>query len=701
MGSEEKRRIDALWASEDRFRSLLNLSTDWYWEQDSEFRFIYHQANRPDIVALDDLFLIGKRRWELDTTLTEDHWAAHRAVLEARNSFRDLEFGIHIPGGGIRHVAVHGEPVFDQDGKFSGYRGTTTDITRRKQAEASFRLAASVFAQASEGIIITDDQWRVVDSNPTITRWSGIERRKLLGRDLREYFAESGGDLEMIESALWTLAENGHWRGETRARCSNGDLQQEMLTASAVADETGNVSHYTFIFSDITALKEQQEKLEYLAHYDPLTRLPNRVLLADRIQQALHQAQRSGELVAVAYLDLDGFKPINDTLGHAAGDLLLVEVAKRLRTCVRAADTVARLGGDEFVLIIKAQDFGDCEAATLRVLATLSAPYVIDGIDIELSASIGVTLYPNDGADPDVLLRHADQAMYVAKQAGRNRYHLFDFEHDRQQSAHRERLSRIQTALPAGEFVLFYQPKVDMRQGKVIGAEALIRWCHPEEGLVPPGDFLPLIEDTDFSVELGEWVIATALAQMASWRDSGLELRVSVNISARQLQSKDFVDRIKALLATRPEVPPEWLELEILETTALDDIHYVGQVINRCHDLGLSFALDDFGTGYSSLAYFKRLPARLLKIDQSFIRDMLDDPEDLAIVDGVIGLARAFRREVIAEGVETVEHGIRLLQMGCHLAQGYGIARPMPADDIPAWVRDYQPDPRWQSCPAT
>ncbi|HJW24338.1 MAG TPA: EAL domain-containing protein [Rhodocyclaceae bacterium] len=700
MAREIKPQIDALWASADRFRSLLNLSTDWYWEQDAEFRYTYYQANRLDI-SYDDTFLMGKRRWELPTTLSEAEWAAHRALLEAHESFRDLEYGMAMPDGDIRYFAIHGEPVFGPDGEFAGYHGTSSDITERKRAEASLRLAASVFDQASEGIIITDSQWRIVDCNPTISQWTGFEHDELLGRDLRQHFADSGGDLDLMETALWALAENGYWRGETRARRKNGEHLQEMLTATAVVDESGVTSHYTFIFSDITALKEHQQRLEYLAHYDPLTRLPNRVLLGDRIQQALNQAQRSGEVVAVAYLDLDGFKPINDNLGHAAGDLLLVEVARRLRACVRSADTVARLGGDEFVLIIKAQDFGDCEAATLRVLATLSAPYAIDGIEIELSASIGLTLYPNDGADPDVLLRHADQAMYVAKQGGRNRYHLFDSEHDRQLSAHRERLSRIETALSAGELLLFYQPKVDMRRGKVIGAEALLRWKHPDEGLMSPAEFLPLVEETDFSIVLGEWVIATALAQMRTWQLAGLELPVSVNISAKQLQSDGFVDRLQTFLSAQPQVPPQWLELEILETAALDDIHYVGQVIKRCQSLGLSFALDDFGTGYSSLAYFKRLPARLLKIDQSFIRDMLEDPEDLAIVDGVISLARAFRREVIAEGVETVEHGLRLLEMGCHLAQGYGIARPMPAESIPAWVRDYRPDHRWLSFSAS
>ncbi|MGE5490965.1 MAG: PAS domain-containing protein, partial [Actinomycetota bacterium] len=259
MASDTKRRRDALWASEDRFRSLLNLSTDWYWEQDSEFRYTYYQANRPG-TSYDDLFLIGKRRWELETTLTPVEWEAHRAALEAHETFRDLEFGIVLPDGETRYFAVHGEPVFGPKGEFAGYHGTSTDITLRKQTEASLHLAASVFNQASEGIIITDSHWRIVDCNPTITEWTGIERNDLIDRDLRQYFADNGGDVELIENTLWALAENGFWRGETRARRRDGETLQELLTASAVMDDRGSTSHYTFIFSDITALKEHQKR---------------------------------------------------------------------------------------------------------------------------------------------------------------------------------------------------------------------------------------------------------------------------------------------------------------------------------------------------------------------------------------------------------------------------------------------------------
>ena len=314
---------------------------------------------------------------------------------------------------------------------------------------------------------------------------------------------------------------------------------------------------------------------------------------------------------------------------------------------------------------------------------------------LQVSASIGVTLYPQDGADADQLLRHADQAMYIAKQSGKNRYHLFDVDQDVAVQTQRESMERIRLALDKHEFVLHYQPKVNMRTGSVIGAEALIRWQHPERGLLPPIVFLPLIENSAFSVALGEWVINTALSQLDKWRAAGFSLPVSVNISAHQLQQIEFVGRLSTLLAAHPDIHPSLLQLEILETSALEDISRVSSIMNTCRQIGVRFALDDFGTGYSSLIYLKRLPADVLKIDQSFIRDMLDDPSDLAIVEGVIGLAAAFRRECIAEGVETITHGLHLLTLGCDLAQGYGIARPMPADDFPAWAASWAPYPAW------
>jgi diguanylate cyclase (GGDEF)-like protein len=400
--------------------------------------------------------------------------------------------------------------------------------------------------------------------------------------------------------------------------------------------------------------------------------------------------------MAVGYLDLDGFKPINDRFGHQAGDRLLVEIAQRLKAALRGTDTVARLGGDEFVfLLLGVEKVEECAATLNRILETITRPVAIDRHSVSISASIGVTLYPVDNNDADTLLRHADQAMYEAKQAGRNRYHLYDAEHDRRAKSHREAFTRIRTALEAGEFELHYQPKANMRTGRVVGAEALIRWRHPEHGLLPPAEFLPVIENSDLDAPIGDWVLRTALAQMDAWQAAGLDLEVSVNVSAHHLQRDHFVQHLADALAAHPTVPPGRLQLEVLETAALEDIEGVSETMRQCRAKGVSFALDDFGTGYSSLTYLKRLPAETLKIDQSFVRDLLDDPEDLAIVQGVVALARAFGRHAIAEGVETGEHGLALLGLGCELAQGFGIAQPMPAQALPGWLAAWRPDPRW------
>jgi len=449
---------------------------------------------------------------------------------------------------------------------------------------------------------------------------------------------------------------------------------------------------------DAAERNRYQRELEFLAHHDALTQLPNRILLADRLAQAIARMQRAQRLLAIVYLDLDDFKPVNDTLGHKAGDQLLVMVAQRLKEHIRADDTVCRLGGDEFVLLLNdLSTIDECTQTIERLLKALGKPYVLDRKIINITASIGLTLYPFDDADADTLMRHADQAMYVAKQSGRNRYHLFDAEHDRQVQVQRSNRARIETALLQKEFVLFYQPKVDMRSGTVMGAEALIRWQHPEEGLLPPSRFLGEIEDTDFAIPLGEWVISAALAQLSQWLSSGLRLSISVNISPRHLQTPNFAERLAALLQQYPQVPPASLELEVVESAALEDVVRVAAVIDACHALGVSFALDDFGTGYSSLSYFKRLHVDALKIDQSFVRDLLTDDEDHAIVEGVISLTRTFKRQVIAEGVESAEIGVALLALGCSLAQGYGIAKPMPAADLPDWIAHWEPYPQWRS----
>jgi diguanylate cyclase (GGDEF)-like protein/PAS domain S-box-containing protein len=462
-------------------------------------------------------------------------------------------------------------------------------------------------------------------------------------------------------------------------------------------DADGKPTRVIGSFTDISLQKEHQIHLEHVAHYDSLTGLPNRVLLADRMHQAMVLAKRREQQLVVAYLDLDGFKEVNDQYGHDVGDQLLTSLASHFKSALREGDTMARLGGDEFVAVFV--DLADVHASiplVRRLLDVAAKPIAIAQWNLQVSASIGVTFYPQaDEVDADQLLRQADQAMYQAKLAGKNCLHLFDAVQDRTLRVRHESLEQIRAALNHHEFVLYYQPKVNMRTGEVIGAEALVRWQHPERGLLAPLVFLPQIEGHALGIALGEWVLDAALTQIERWADQGIHLPVSVNISAHHLQQHDFAGELSARLSTFPKVQPGQLELEVLETSALEDVDSVSDIIRTCASLGVGFALDDFGTGYSSLTYLKRLPARTLKIDKSFVRDMLDDPDDMAILQGVIGLAMAFKREVIAEGVESVAHGTALLKLGCELAQGYVIARPMPADQLPAWVAAWVPDAAW------
>ena len=568
-------------------------------------------------------------------------------------------------------------------------------VIEKDRDRAQLELAASVFTHAREGILITDANANIVDVNETFTTITGYSRSEVLGQNAS--ILQSGRHNTGFFQQMWNdLNTKDFWTGEMWNRRKNGDIFAQMQTISTVRDRAGKPIHYVGLFTDITQLKEHQQQLEYSAHYDALTRLPNRVLLADRLKQGLARSQRNNSSLAVLYIDLDGFKGVNDNHGHEMGDQLLITIAHRWSEVLREGDTLARIGGDEFIVIlVDLVNTNDYEMILQRLLQAATEPVSLNDQLLRVSASIGVTLYPQDGPDADQLMRHADQAMYLAKQAGKNCFHVFDVAEDVAVKIHRESLERIRRGLDRNEFVLHYQPKVNMRTGEVIGLEALIRWQHPERGLLPPSAFLPIIEEHVLSIEVGDWVINRALEQLAEWRVLGLELSVSVNVGALQLQQGDFVNRLRKQLNSHPTVSPGKLELEILETSALNDINDIAELMRQCRQLGVNFAVDDFGTGYSSLTYLKRLPAGLLKIDQSFVRDMLDDPDDLAIVKGVIGLATAFHRNVIAEGVETIAHGKLLLEHGCHLAQGYGIARPMPPEQIPEWIRDWRPDKAW------
>ena len=599
------------------------------------------------------------------------------------------------------HVSVSVSPVRDATGRIIGASKIARDITAQKDANARFRLTASVFSHTSEGIVIVDPHGRIVDVNEAFCRITGFERPQIIGRT-PDMFASSRQGPAEFEIILNALAQTGHWQGEAWSRRQDGESFASLVKISAVRNEQGQTQNYVVLVSDVTRLRRQQETLEHLAHFDALTDLPNRLLLSDRLVQAINASRRSDDWVAVLYLDLDGFKAVNDRLGHDAGDELLVLLARRVSSQLRETDTLARMGGDEFVaVLVGLRNHNECVQLVDRVLRVCTEPFFVKGESVQVSASIGVALYPQNNVDAEQLIRHADRAMYEAKQAGKNRYHLFDPDLHKRARSRSEQLEDIARGLRRGEFELFYQPKVNMRSGQVIGVEALIRWRHPQRGLLSPAAFLPQTEGHQLAAELDRWVLDQALNRMAVWRAQGLDaLTVSVNLNGRNLQQRGFAEALAATLASHPDAPPERLELELLETSALDDINDVAVVMQDCHRLGVRFAVDDFGTGYSSLVYLKRLPAETIKIDCSFVRDMLTDRDDRAIVQGIVGLAHAFGRELIAEGVESVAHGCALLAMGCEQGQGFGIAQPMPAEDLAAWIAGWQPPTEWTAAPA-
>ena len=643
--------------------------------------------------------LIGKRDAELFSPASAELIARHDAEVIASGQVRTCDEVLENGQGRNLVFSISRGPLLDESGAVSGLFGIARDISERRRIELAQREAAAVFESSYEAIMVLDGARQIVRVNPAFTRITGYSPAEALGQQP----AWLAADTTSSDDTPWrSLQAQGFWSGEVCSRRKNGERYAQLLSLSQVRNQDGSVQHYVGLFSDISQLKNHQAELDRAAHYDPLTGLPNRRLLGDRLEQAIARAARSGKSLAVCQFDLDDFRQINERHGHAAGDALLRRMAGNLRAALRTDDTLAHLGGDGFALLLGDLDSAqDCAATLTGLQAVIAAPVTIADSHLHTTASIGVTLYPQDNGDGDTLLRHADQAMYQAKEAGKNCYHLFDPESDRKAQGHRQQLERLRLALQRGEFVLHYQPKVDLGDGRLFGVEALIRWQDPQRGLIAPGEFLPYIESVGpLERALGEWVLDTALAQLEQWLSSGLQVDMSVNISAHQLMHADFVDSLDRLLCRYPAIPRARLELEILETAAIADMPHAIVVMQRCARLGVRFALDDFGTGYSSLTYLRKLPVDTLKIDQSFVRDMLVDPDDRAIVDGVIRLAAAFNRHVIAEGVETLEHGQALQRLGCRLAQGYGIARPMPAEHLPVWLRDWQERAAWRQLAA-
>ena len=601
-----------------------------------------------------------------------------------------VEYRICLPDGQVKWLLVEALP--EQEGEFVLWYGFIADITRAKATEDELRIAATTF-QTLDGIVVIDAGGKILRVNPAFTTITGYTAAEVVGQPAT--MLKSGRHDQGFYANLWSeLRERGSWVGEMWNRRKGGEPYPAWLTLTAVRNELGDTTHYVGIFQDITARKQAESEIRHLAFYDALTQLPNRRLLYDRLQQALLASRRNARHGALLFLDLDNFKTLNDSHGHEIGDQLLVSVARRLRDCVRESDSVSRLGGDEFVVLLEELS-GDAiearrqaEAIAGKVLSALSQPYLLDEHEYRGSSSIGIATFDSQASGTDEVLRQADLAMYQAKARGRNTLCFFDPSMQADINARSQLEGELHLALDNDEFALHFQPQVDLH-GRCIGAEALLRWRNPRCGFVSPAEFIPLAEETGLILPIGEWVLRQSCGQLQNWAKNPrtADLTLAVNVSARQFHQPDFVDQVNAIVAASG-IAASRLKLEITESLLLTDINDAIAKMASLRAAGIAFSLDDFGTGYSSLSYLKRLPLDQIKIDQSFVRDVLSDPNDTAICRAVIALGRSLSLGVIAEGVETSEQWQRLNDEGCHFAQGYLFGRPMPANDFMAWLEN-------------
>lgn len=555
-----------------------------------------------------------------------------------------------------------------------------------EQAEASVRKLTLAVEQSPSSIVITDLDANIVYANATFTRITGYALDDVLGQNPR--ILHSGKTPKETYDDMWShLTRGERWEGEFINRRRDGSEYTEWARLSPVRDEQGVVTSYLAIKDDITAKKQAEARIEHLAHFDQLTGLPNRTLLQDHFRFALSLAQRNQQQLAVMFLDLDHFKTINDTLGHGIGDQLLMEVGRRLKEAVREEDTVSRQGGDEFILVLPGVDANGAAKVARKLIEAVAVPCQYEVHELITTPSIGIALYPDDGEDIETLSKHADAAMYQAKQAGRNGFRFFTRAMQIDSARHLRLATDLRHALARNELHLLYQPQIALQDGRVIGAEALLRWQHPELGLISPAEFIPIAENSGLIIPIGEWVLRTAAAQAKAWLDAGkTEFVMAVNLSAVQFRHADLVLRLTAILI-ETGLPAQALELELTEAVAMDDPQAAVAVMDRLHEQGIRMSIDDFGTGYSSLSYLKRFKVYKLKIDQSFVRDIGSDPEDKAIVTAIINMASSLGMHTIAEGVETAEQLAFLRLHGCDEVQGYYFSKPLTAEAFGEFLR--------------
>ncbi|MBS1143205.1 MAG: putative kDa protein in hypE 3region [Proteobacteria bacterium] len=607
--------------------------------------------------------------------------------LEVMSALSSSEALLELPlAGGSCFVESVSFPIFADDGSVRFICTQGIDVTHKQAAEVQLRLAAQVFAQAGEAIMVCDAEGRIISVNSAFTQITGYAADAVLGQT-PEILKSNVHDRQFF-AAMWRdLASKGFWQGEVFNKRANGEVFPEWLTINTVHGADGNVQNYVALFSDISAIKSSQSRIEFMATHDELTQLPNRNLLTDRLKHGIAMAARHQQKLALLFIDLDNFKHINDSLGHDIGDLLLEEAARRLQSCVRDADTLARLGGDEFVALLVDVDVEKIHDIAGRIVDFMSASFAIQDRSLFVSASIGIAIYPEDGSDSTTLLKNADTAMYRAKERGKNHYQFFA---DEMKILALQRLtieSGLRLALEAGHFSVDFQPKIDLENGRLIGAEALLRWTDPSLGPVPPSQFIPVAEHCGLIGAIGQSTFGMVLGHMQQWQHMGLRLLpIAVNVSSHQLRNSEFAEQIENLVRDS-RIPADRICLEITESTLMGDIVAARELISRLTQLGITFSIDDFGTGYSSLAYLKRLPLSELKIDKSFVDDVDTDPDDKAITSAIVSMANALGLRVIAEGVERASHISALLALGCRHAQGYYLHRPLNAEEFTTLLR--------------
>lgn len=672
-----------------------------HFQSEQRFRATFEQAAVGIAhVGLDGRWLRVNHKLCVITGCTEEELLTHDRpsitypddMSDERDSMQQLLAG-EVPSSTkeIRYVRKDGSLVWvnltcsltrTSTGEPDYFIEVIEDITARKEATEQLRLFARIFDTINEGVVVTDSSNNIVSVNPAFSAITGYSAAEAIGKNPR--MLHSGLMDKSFYDKMWqSIKKNGRWQGEITDRRKNGESYVEWLSISTMKDVRGEFSHYIAVVSDISERKAAEERMVYIAQHDFLTNLPNRMMLHDRLAQAIAHAGREQRKVAVMFLDLDRFKGVNDTLGHLVGDKLLKVVAGRISSVARTSDTVSRLGGDEFAIMLPyVENTDDIATIAVKLLTSIAGPCVIDGNEIEVTTSIGISVFPEDGNDSESLIAHADAAMYQAKGNGRNNYQFFTHEMNRRTLERMAIKNKLSHALERNELFLLYQPQVDLQSGRIVGVEALIRWNHPVHGNVLPAQFIPIAEENGLIPPIGEWVLREACRQNQEWRKLGLvKITMAVNLSAVQFRQKNLGEIIKAILY-ESGLAPSGLELEITEGVVMQDAEAAILLLEDMKAMGLKLSVDDFGTGYSSLSYLKRFPIDKFKIDQSFVRDLATDTDDAVIVSTIISMAHSLKLKVIAEGVETVEQLAFLKQQGCDEIQGYYFSQPICAEEL-------------------